>query len=102
MKRVSLSIFCTGPDSHSGIFRIANNPLLIVSYPVVEANNNVSPGIMLMGRLLDSTALDRLARMTQMTLTLGDLQDPAIATDAGRLPVPSWVGVPMLPPPVPG
>jgi signal transduction histidine kinase len=74
--------FSSDAATHSGIFKLESDPLLIVSYPLGNGGTSgASPGTVLVGRLMDALALDRLARLTQMTLSLGDLQDPALSQD---------------------
>lgn len=71
-----------GSAGQSGIFRLSAYPLLVISYPVANADGSgISPGNILMGRLLDSTMQERLAHMTQTTLTLGDVQDSSLSQE---------------------
>ncbi len=74
--------FSKEPASNSGIFKLESDPMLIVSYPLGSGDAaGPSMGAVLVGRLVDAAALDRLARLTQMTLSLGDLEDPALSQD---------------------
>ncbi len=74
--------FSSDSLSHSGIFRLGSSPLLIAAYQLGNEDPfSPSPGSVVVGRLIDSAALERLARLTQMTLSLGDLQDPALAPE---------------------
>ncbi len=74
--------FSGSSTSHSGILKLAGSPLLSVSCALDSGDSSTpSPGTVLVGRLIDSTALERLARLTNLTLAVYDLDDPALPPD---------------------
>ncbi len=67
---------------HNGILKLASSPLLIVSSALDSSDSSApSPGAVLVGRLVDSAALERLGNLTQTTLVVYDRDDPSLPPD---------------------
>jgi PAS domain S-box-containing protein len=63
----------------SGILLLPENPMLIVSFPVLTSQNE-GPirGILIMGRYLDAAKIERLSEATQLSISFFRLNDPAL------------------------
>ena len=60
----------------TGILMLPENPLLVVSQPIVHSNYTGSPqGAVIMGRYLNTEEISRLAMLTQPTLTFTRFSD---------------------------
>ncbi len=65
-----------------GILMLPENPLLIVSQPIVYSNyTGPAQGVVMMGRYLNEEEISRLATLTQPSLRLTSVTDPSLSPD---------------------
>ncbi|MDD1729088.1 MAG: PAS domain S-box protein [Methanospirillum sp.] len=65
-----------------GILMLPENPLLIVSQPIVYSNyTGPARGVVIMGRYLNEEEISRLATLTQPSLSLTRITDPSLSPD---------------------
>lgn len=69
-------------SSHTGIILFPEGPMLVASRPILT-NEKVGPlhGALIVGRYLDSVEIERLAEMTQLSLTMRPLDDSQMPSD---------------------
>lgn len=69
-------------SSLTGFWVLPEGPMLITSQPIVTSEGT-GPirGTMIMGRLLDTSEVERLSRITQLPLTLYNVSDSSLPTD---------------------
>jgi PAS domain S-box-containing protein len=66
----------------SGIVMLPDDPMLVVSQPIVHSDYSGPPqGVIIMGRYLNNAEISRLAELTQPSLTLTRIDDPALSKD---------------------
>jgi len=78
--------FCAGcldkQSKYSGIILISNEPLLVVTNPVImRKGDGVSAGRVVLGRLLTDREITRLSKTTQLHMTIKSLKDENMSTD---------------------
>jgi sensor domain CHASE-containing protein len=79
------SLLLRHPDTKSyiaGIVLLPEAPLLVTSRPILNSKDE-GPirGTLIMGRYLDSNEIERLARITQLSLTVFRYNDPQVPPD---------------------
>ncbi|MDO9325091.1 MAG: PAS domain S-box protein [Methanoregula sp.] len=63
-----------------GILMLSDHPMLVVSQPIVHSDYSGPPrGVVIMGRYLNKEEISRLAELTQPSLSLTRIDDPALS-----------------------
>ncbi len=66
----------------SGIALLAKGPLLFASHSIFDTQARMPPrGTLVMGRYLDAMEIDRLSRMTRLSVSIANLSSPGTPSD---------------------
>ncbi|MCX6700470.1 MAG: PAS domain S-box protein [Methanomicrobiales archaeon] len=66
----------------SGILMLPNDPMLVVSQPILHSNFTGTPkGVVIMGRYLNRAEISKLAELTRPSLAFTRTDDPALSPD---------------------
>ncbi len=83
-----LLIHHNAQDYRAGFVNTPSGPILVAAAPVLKTNGDgPSPGVLMFGRLLDATTIDRIAKQTKLQLTLSALTPREIAQARRHRPV---------------
>ncbi len=95
------------PDSEKhalkGLLRLPDDPLLIAVQPILPgAENDLSRGFLVMGRLLNPSQIEQLAQITRLSLTVVAYHDDLLPSTVEQMPFRTSMGSPMYVQPLNG